>query len=125
VKHSKSEDSIRLFLRGVLLQRHRDRYIGFINKRKTQKKFLQILFHRFLSLVRPAAIAETLPRHAWLEEATGYSPSIGYGVPYETLADAYESGLDSILCISCDGRYGFYRPENRADDEVLLVATPE
>ena len=114
-------DVVSMFLKGSLHSRWRDRYVGFVAKPKTEAKLLRALPHDLMSCFDQRAIVTELADSAWNSPALSFSTE-GFGLHESSLRSAHARCGDSVLVVTCDGKYEFHREEDLHDSELLLAA---
>ena len=115
----KSSDALLVFLDRALA-RKKERVIGFASKRKTRTKFLDMLYHQLPALFDERVVVEDLPERAWKAPAYLFIPPDEFGGVGHALGDVFEAEDGPILCISSDGRYGFFKDETYVDETCII-----
>jgi hypothetical protein len=114
------EQALVHFLERVLLRQKAERFITFARSKKAHSKFLDTLYHQFSGLIDSRATVSALPAIAWETPAFRFRPPREFGVSVETLRFDYDSGVDNVLCITHDGKYGFWHEETYCDSQLLF-----
>lgn len=115
-----AREALQELLAGALQARWRDRFIGFASSERHQAKLLAALHHELLDHFDRRVFTDELPRSAWSQPAFGFSSYHGFGTQHTSLRRAHEELDCSVLAVTADGRFGFYREEDLYDTELLI-----
>ena len=110
-------EALTTFLRRALSERV-DRYVQFASKAKTREKFLRAIDHDLEACLDSSMAVPVLPPAALDLPAFLYAPPKKFGLPVPALRAVLESGNDSFLAISRDGRAAVYSPEAYLDSRL-------
>ncbi len=118
-----ARDALIQFL-GATLAEKRDRICGFASKPKTESKFFDLLYHSLGQYFAPSAVSKELPDVAWASPAFAFVAPDQFGVPLESLREAYDrfGKGEGALLISTDGRFGVWCDHTCVDERVLVAA---
>lgn len=115
-----AEQALETFLSRALINK-KDRYIGFISKPETRKKFLDAIYHELESnLYSSKKVTELLEKELMI---SGYKfePPDNFGEPINTLKEIISSDDESFLVESLNGKYAIYGPETFIDSRAYYV----
>jgi len=112
-----SLESLGVFL-NTYLSNKRSRYLGFISKPKSQKKFLDAIYHELETSLDSSMKVKDFPSTIFEEEGFLFSPPNTFGEPISTLKEGLRKNDESFLLISKDGKYGIHGPETFIDSRA-------
>ncbi len=100
-----------------------ERLIGFVSKRKTQGKFLDLLHHRFDGCVHPSVLGSGLPESAWSSSALVFTGSGSFGERFDTLEEAWRSSdvTQGVLAITASGSHGIWMDHHGEGDPIYIA----
>lgn len=99
------------------------RFIELCASKKGQRKVLEGLYHEFEPAVRSDVARRDGYDKLWTSECFGFHESIGFGVKFASVGEAYDqlSLEDGWLILLGDASAGIHRPEApRWDHEKLI-----
>jgi hypothetical protein len=110
--------ALRTFLAGALIRR-RDRYLGFVAKRKNHVKFLGTIYHELERDLDKARQIAAFPAGDVPIPGYRFAPPEEFGAPVGDIREVCASSEDSFLVVSEDGQYGVHGPETYIDDRAI------
>ena len=110
------------FLEAALAEK-RDRICGFASKPKTRPKFFDLLYHSLGQHFSPSTVVSELPEVAWSSPAVAFVAPNQFGVPSNSLREAYEQfgEGEGALLISADSRFGIWCDHTYVDERVFVA----
>lgn len=110
------------FVKATLVPDIARRYSEIAKSKKGKQKILNGLYHEFESAIRPDCVSVESYDRWWNQPCFIYHLR-EFGTPCHTLRDAYEHfpDLGGWLIILADGSAAIHRPEDRCEDEKLVL----
>ena len=112
-------DAIVRLLSGSLARR-RDRYVEFASRPKARNKLLKDFYHQLAECFDERTLVSDLPAEAWSSAAYSYAPPKEFGVPWESLREAYKDMGEARLLVTQDGRFGIHTREDSFGGPVFI-----
>ncbi len=112
-----SMESLGVFLK-IYLSNKRSRYLGFIAKPKSQKKFLDTIYHELEGSLNSSMKVKELPSAVLEDGGFLFSPPNTFGEPVSALKEGLRNNDESFLLISRDGKHGIHGPETFIDSRA-------
>jgi hypothetical protein len=111
------------FVSRVSARKKAERFTSLSATKKGQRTILDGLCHEFGPAILPAAVRRKDYNALLDKPCFVFNARMGFGVEFSAVRDAYDrlSFEDSWLIHLSDGSAGIYRPEQRWDDEKLIV----
>ena len=111
------------FVRHCLSHERALRLTALVGSERGERKILDGLYHEFMPANRPDRVRSQDYEHVLDESCFVYSASMGFGAVFSTVREALLrlSAEDGWLILLTDGSAGIHRPEDRWDDEVLIL----
>ena len=113
-----ADEALEKFLKGALTRR-KERYLGFISRSKSQKKFLETIYHILESDFDEEKSITQLPSVDKPIAGYRFAPPDEFGIPVPDIRDYVETVEDSFLVISQNGSLGIHSPETFIDERAI------
>ena len=117
-----AHEALKFFLENVLCDK-KERYLGFISKPKSRKKFLNTIYHELEGTLDSSKKQYVLSNEILCKPAFVFEPPMTYGERVSSLKRACDVFEESFLAISEDGMFGIYGPETFIDSRAFYAAT--
>ncbi len=115
-----AEQALKIFLDSALSSK-KERYVGFVSKKKTRSKFLSAIYHELEGNLDASKKVTALPEHALAMPGYKFEPPNSFGEPITTLDAICNTSDESFLVVSVDGKYGVHGPETFIDSRAFYA----
>ena len=115
-----AKQAIETFL-AKALKNKKERYLGFVSKPKTQRKFLDSIYHDLQDVLDDKKKIDSLPKHVLSMSGYKFQPPNHFGEPISSISEICDSFDESFLVVTSDGRYGIHGPESYIDKRAFYA----